>query len=367
MRLDAVGKRYGLRQPWIVRDISLDIQAGRLIRIEGRNGSGKSTLLRVLAGACRPSAGKVTGRPRTGYVPERFPPGLPFSPHDYLTHLGRLHGLQGPDLATRIDECLEQLGAAGYAGVPMRTLSKGMCQKVAVAQALLARPGLLVLDEAWTGLDASARGVLDREVAARLADGGTVVFVDHDPARLAGLVTDSWQVAGRQVRPAGTGPAVTAAPGIVETGPAPGGLRPGEAARGAAPAAAPAGLATGSSGLAAGAVVIEASGDGGLGLAGLRGLPGVLSVRGLSTGNRSASGAAGAGEPAEAERAGEAGGAAQAGAADGGADSVVITTAAGASDDVLRALLAAGPAVHIRSVGPAPEPGAGRPGGGAAS
>jgi ABC-2 type transport system ATP-binding protein len=124
MRLEAVGKRYGLRQPWIVREVSLDIPAGRLIRLDGRNGSGKSTLLRVLAGACLPSAGRVTGRPRTGYVPERFPSSLPFSPRDYLTHLGRVQGIRGPALAGRVGEGLERLGAAGYAGVPMRTLSK---------------------------------------------------------------------------------------------------------------------------------------------------------------------------------------------------------------------------------------------------
>lgn len=345
MKLDAVGKRYGLRQPWIVRDVSLDISAGQLIRLEGRNGSGKSTLLRVLAGACLPSAGKVTGRPRTGYVPERFPPGLPFSPHDYLTHLGRVHGLQGLALAARIDECLEQLGAAGYAGVPMRTLSKGMSQKVAVAQALLSRPGLLVLDEAWTGLDTVARGVLDEEVAARVAEGGTVVFVDHDPARLAGLVTGRWQVSGRRVRHAGAPPGV-----------APGGSPPGLPGGGAAAGAAPAASGTGR-----GTVVIEVSGDGGLGLAGLRGLPGVLSVRAAeSTGVSDASGTGGG------RGAAGAGGISGTGNA-GGAGALVITAAGAASDAVLRALLAAGRPVHIRSVRPAGESAAARPGSEAAS
>jgi ABC-type Na+ transport system ATPase subunit NatA len=72
----------------------------------------------------------------------------------------------------------------------MRRLSKGMCQKVAVAQDLLPGPGLLVLGEAWTGLDQAARGILDDAVAQRLADGAAVVFVDHDRRRLAGLVSE---------------------------------------------------------------------------------------------------------------------------------------------------------------------------------
>jgi ABC-2 type transport system ATP-binding protein len=196
MRLDAVGKRYGLRQPWVVRDVSQAVAAGRLIRVEGPNGSGKSTLLRVLAGVATPSAGRVTGRPRTGYVPERFPGGLAFSAREYLGHMSRIHGLTGPAAAAAVAEWLERLGATEYAGSPLRTLSKGMCQKVAIAQALLASPGLLVLDEAWTGLDQASRGTLDAAVTERLAAGARVLFVDHDAARLAGRVDERWRLAG---------------------------------------------------------------------------------------------------------------------------------------------------------------------------
>ena len=95
MRLEAVGKRYGLRQPWIVRDVTRDVSAGKLIRLEGWNGSGKSTLLRIAAGSLLPSAGRVTGRPAAGYVPERFPGGLTFSAREYLGHMARIHGLSG--------------------------------------------------------------------------------------------------------------------------------------------------------------------------------------------------------------------------------------------------------------------------------
>ena len=200
MQLDGVGKRYGLRQPWIVRDVSLDVAAGQLIRLEGRNGSGKSTLLRVAAGITVPSAGRVSGRPSTGYVPERFPGGLAFSARDYLLHMGRIHGVRGAALGKAVDDWLGRLGATDYGGAPLRTLSKGMCQKVAIAQALLPKPGLLVLDEAWTGLDQAARGALDTAVAERLADGGTVMFVDHHQARLAGHVSQRWQLGGGRVK-----------------------------------------------------------------------------------------------------------------------------------------------------------------------
>ncbi|WP_254068576.1 ATP-binding cassette domain-containing protein [Streptomyces sp. TM32] len=194
MRLDGVGRRYGVRGPWVLREVQLDVPVAALLRIEGANGSGKSTLLRLLAGIDRPSAGRITGRRRSAYVPERFPVALPFTAVGYLTHLGRIHGLRGPEAARRATEWLDRFGAAGHARTPMAELSMGTSQKVAVAQALLAEPGLLVLDEAWTGLDRSAREVLDRAVAERVADGGTVVFVDHDPRRLAGAADARYRV-----------------------------------------------------------------------------------------------------------------------------------------------------------------------------
>jgi ABC-type multidrug transport system ATPase subunit len=213
MRLEAVGKRYGLRQPWIVRDVTREVAAGTLIRLEGRNGSGKSTLLRIAAGALLPSAGRVTGRPHAGYVPERFPTGLAFSAREYLRHLSRIHGLTGPAGLAAVDEWLERLGAAEYAAAPLRTLSKGMCQKVAIAQALLSKPGLLLLDEAWTGLDQAARGELDTAVRERVAAGGTVMYVDHDPARLAAEVSERWQLAdGEVIVRVGCAPAAGSAP-----------------------------------------------------------------------------------------------------------------------------------------------------------
>ena len=212
MRLEAVGKRYGIRQPWVVRGVTADLPAGRLIRVSGRNGSGKSTLLRVVAGVSLPSAGKVTGRPHTGYVPERFPGGLPFSGREYLLHLARVHGLRGDEARRRVGQWLERLGAAGYADQSLRTMSKGMCQKMAIAQALLPSPGLLILDEAWTGLDQAARAELDAAVGERVAAGGTVLFVDHDQARLAGREDERWNFDTAGAVTVLAGPAPQAAP-----------------------------------------------------------------------------------------------------------------------------------------------------------
>ncbi|EXU62197.1 ABC transporter [Streptomyces sp. PRh5] len=199
----------------MLRGVDLEVPPGSLTRVQGRNGSGKSTLLRLLAGIDAPSAGRITGRPPTAYVPERFPAELPFSALGYLTHLGRIHGLSRAAAARGAGEWLERFGADGYAGTPLAELSKGTSQKIAVAQALVAAPGLLVLDEAWTGLDQAARGVLDTAVAERVADGGAVVFVDHDPRRLAGVPDRVLRVTETRLEPVDG----TVRPSVAQDGP----------------------------------------------------------------------------------------------------------------------------------------------------
>ncbi|MET8025158.1 ATP-binding cassette domain-containing protein [Streptomyces avermitilis] len=200
MRLEGVGLRYGWRGSWVLRDVCLELPPGRLIRAQGGNGCGKSTLLQVVAGATRPGRGRVLGRPaRTAYVPERFPPALPFTALEYLRLMGRVHGVPGAETERRGARLLARFGAEGHADRPLARLSKGTCQKVAVVQALVAEPGLLVLDEAWTGLDADARAALDEAVEERVAQGTTVVFVDHDPARLTERTDLRWAVGGGTV------------------------------------------------------------------------------------------------------------------------------------------------------------------------
>ncbi|MGW6966329.1 ATP-binding cassette domain-containing protein [Streptomyces zaomyceticus] len=210
MRLERVGRRHGLRGPWVLREVGLDLPAGTLVRIAGTNGTGKSTLLRVVAGVDAPTEGRVTGRPpRTAYVPERFPVALPFTAVDYLVHLGRIQGLGRSTARVRAGEWLERFGAAEHSRTEMAALSKGTSQKVAVAQALLADPDLLVLDEAWTGLDTGARAELDAAVRERRSAGATVVFVDHDPRRLAGEPDAVHEVGSGRVREVRARPADT--------------------------------------------------------------------------------------------------------------------------------------------------------------
>ncbi|MER0243948.1 ATP-binding cassette domain-containing protein [Streptomyces sp. HSW2009] len=294
VHLRGVGRRYGLRGPWVLRGVDLVVPRGSLVRVEGTNGTGKSTLLRLVAGIDRPTTGRVGGRPRTAYVPERFPAALPFTATDYLVRMGRVHGLGRQRAARAAGEWLERFGAAGHARTPLAELSKGTSQKVAVAQALLADPELLVLDEAWTGLDQRARAELDRAVAARVAAGGAVVFVDHDPLRLAGAPDAVYRIQGSGLAPApqGMGSATTAVPSAPtgHTDPVGSAARPGPL------------------------VLIEVAGP-----------PGAVPPSGL---------------PGDPEVAGAPGGGS------------ALTVPAAHSDAVLRALLTADPPWHVRAVTP---------------
>jgi ABC-type multidrug transport system ATPase subunit len=150
--------------------VDLRLEPGTVTAVVGANGSGKSTLLRVLAGVSRPTAGAVLARPpRVGYVPERLPSRLRMTSRTYLAHMARLQRLEPFRAATRIDELAERLGVQPSLDAPISILSKGNNQKVALAQALLAPVELLLLDEAWNGLDPAAAEALHHEVgAARL-------------------------------------------------------------------------------------------------------------------------------------------------------------------------------------------------------
>jgi ABC-type Mn2+/Zn2+ transport system ATPase subunit len=192
MLLSAVGYRYGWRAPWVLGRVDLELRPGDLVRIGGYNGTGKSTLMRIIAGAHLPGRGAVTDRPdRTAYVPGQLPP-LPFKTHDYLRHCGRIRGLSAGEADERILHWLERFEALGYRKHRIGDLSRGTAQKVAIIQALLAEPQLLILDESWTSLDSYGQETLDEVARETVRRGGQVVFVDHDAQRLSDDATAAY-------------------------------------------------------------------------------------------------------------------------------------------------------------------------------
>lgn len=209
LRLESVSKRYG-RGDWILRDVDVEAPAGEVVAFAGGNGSGKSTLLRIAVGLSRPTRGTVVARPPVvGYVPDRFSPNERMSAAAYLTHMGRVRGLTTSVASARAGRLLDRLALVGGKHAPLRSLSKGNAQKVALAQALLVDPGLLVLDEPWSGLDADAHGVLAEIMTEVAASGGTVVFTDHRESVTRARATRTYTVSRGRVSLGGPEPRAT--------------------------------------------------------------------------------------------------------------------------------------------------------------
>ncbi|MFG1820157.1 ATP-binding cassette domain-containing protein [Kribbella sp. NPDC049174] len=179
VRLRRVSKRYGRRRE-VLADVDLQVAAGELLALVGANGSGKSTVLKLMVGLSRPSSGTVRRNARVvSYVPDVFTSHDRLSASAYLRHMGRIRGLSAHAARQRSDELLDRLALTGGADTPMRKLSKGNAQKVALAQALLEPPQLLVLDEPWSGLDATAHGTLSELLTESAASGAAVAFSEH--------------------------------------------------------------------------------------------------------------------------------------------------------------------------------------------
>ncbi|MEU4566685.1 ABC transporter ATP-binding protein [Micromonospora sp. NPDC023956] len=215
MRLENVSVRYHRRGPWVLRQADARVGPGEVAVVLGRNGAGKSTLLQVAAGVLRATRGRVVDRPRhVGWVPERFPADQPFTVSYYLTAMARVAGLSATEADRAVDEWTSRLGIAGFRRVRLPDLSKGTAQKVGLAQAMLRRPGLLVLDEPWEGLDAAARDLVPLVVDEVLAAGGRVLVSDHrnETVRLPGA--RHWTVADGTVTEAG--PAESEGVAVVE-------------------------------------------------------------------------------------------------------------------------------------------------------
>lgn len=163
----------------VARDVSVTASPGDVVAVEGPNGSGKSTLLAAAAGLL--PVGSDSVRPGSvGYAPERAT-ALPRVPlHRWLTGLARTSGVPHGESARRAGDLLLRLGLAHASQVPLQALSRGNAQRALVAQALIADPDLLVLDEPSGGMDAEGVARVVAEIQ-RAADRGAVVLVARHP------------------------------------------------------------------------------------------------------------------------------------------------------------------------------------------
>ncbi len=183
----AVGLR-GLRLR-AVDHVSFAVRPGEIFGLLGPNGSGKSTTIKLLLGLLEPTAGgcaifgvpsgKVEARRDVGYLPEapnfyRF-----LSGRELVVFYGRMCGLAGAALRQRVEEVITLVGLAGAADRRVGTYSKGMLQRIGLAQALVHDPRLLILDEPTAGVDPVGSAEMAELILALKARGKTVLITSH--------------------------------------------------------------------------------------------------------------------------------------------------------------------------------------------
>ena len=196
LNIDRVTKQYG---PKIAVDrISLTLKPG-VTGLLGANGAGKTTLMRMLCGILRPTSGSISldgldvstegYRAVLGYLPQDFGYYPSFSALDFLLYLGALKGMERKQAKERSLELLEVVGLSEVARKKIRTFSGGMKQRLGIAQALLNRPNLLILDEPTAGLDPKER-VRFRTLIQEQGKDSIVLLSTH-------IVSDVEHIAGR--------------------------------------------------------------------------------------------------------------------------------------------------------------------------
>ena len=196
--LDGAVKDYGSKK---IGPINLTVGAGEIMGFLGPNGSGKSTTIRMLLGLIRPSSGTVRlmqsdpirhhekALAGVGYSPEL--PNLQtfLSPRELLRLTGRLCGLDGNAAEGGIVKLLEDVGLAEYGDYKISKLSKGMVQRLSIAQAMVGSPRLLILDEPTIGIDPAGVVHFRSLFSEFVRNGGTIVMSSHILSEVEALCT----------------------------------------------------------------------------------------------------------------------------------------------------------------------------------
>ncbi|NTX00594.1 ABC transporter ATP-binding protein [Myxococcus sp. CA040A] len=172
-----------------LQGLDLEVGAGQIYGLLGPNGAGKSTTIKILMNLVRPSSGnallfgqpvdKAATRRLVGFLPENPAPYEYLTGREFVTLAGQLCGMSGHELDVRVTEVLGSVEMGAAEKLQIRRYSKGMVQRVALAQALVARPKMLILDEPTSGLDPVGRRQMRDLILAERDRGTTVLFCSH--------------------------------------------------------------------------------------------------------------------------------------------------------------------------------------------
>jgi heme exporter protein A len=200
----AVAQATGMRHPAIqvqkltkafghqvaLRGVDLSVAEGEFLALFGPNGAGKTTLMRVISSLTRPTGGTVqvrgedlakaatSLRRHLGVISHNPLLYGDLTPDENLRFFARMYDV--PDPGRRIDELLEQVGLSGRRRDPVRTFSRGMIQRLAIARAILHDPAIMLLDEPYTGLDLQAADMLRGFLQQLATSGRTVILTTHN-------------------------------------------------------------------------------------------------------------------------------------------------------------------------------------------
>lgn len=187
IELAGVSRTFGRRRA--VDGVTLSVPAGDCLALFGPNGAGKTTLLRLVAGLLKPSAGsvRVGGRALRDDADARAQVGLishqsmlyrALTARENVEFAARLYGVADPRAAAK--RALELMRVADRAETPVRALSRGLQQRVSIARAIVHQPGVVLLDEPYTGLDAAGGAALTEMLHALRAAGAALLLVTHN-------------------------------------------------------------------------------------------------------------------------------------------------------------------------------------------
>ena len=190
-----VSRAFGSRT--IVSAVDLCVLRGECLAVFGPNGAGKTTLLRLLSGLVRPTAGAVAvagerladssaARRRVGIISHQHMLYDALTGRENVRFAARMHGVMGDAAVTR---SLERMGATPFADVPVRSMSRGMQQRVTIARALVHEPRVRFADEPYTALDEDGRRAVADVFAEMRAEGAAIVLVTHNAAEGAAAAT----------------------------------------------------------------------------------------------------------------------------------------------------------------------------------
>ena len=191
---------FSYRSRQVLRDVSFVVSPGEVVSVVGANGAGKTTLLKILATLAVPDSGTVMmdgqdalARPmryrrQIGYLPERVALYDDMTVREYLNYRARLKGEPSKRVRRRVTEAVELCQAADFLRTPIRALSAGLRKRVALADALLLRPRVLLLDDFLSGLDRSMRESTGA-ILSNAAAFSSVIVTGHETADFAKWTT----------------------------------------------------------------------------------------------------------------------------------------------------------------------------------